>query len=70
MRNNSYKEYKTPVDILKEYNLKEEIALLPPLIIDELYDNFNIQNLNNYYNKLYHHVPALPEFIKFLIFLL
>ena len=61
LRKNSYKNYKTPVDILKENNFDERIAFIQPIIIDELYKNYR-QKLNHEYNYLYHYVPDPPGF--------
>ena len=60
MRKNSYKEWKTPVDILKEYNILPNIALLPPVIIDELYENIGQNDDSNLYSQVYHHDPEHP----------
>lgn len=60
-RKNSYKNYKTPVDILKENNIDEKIAFIQPIIVDELYKNYR-QDISYGYNYLYHHVPELPVF--------
>ena len=71
MRKNSYKGWKTPEDILKEYGLPEELLILPPIIIDdliksagnEILDLHPKQNIINfiYEKKLSYHVPDYPE---------
>ena len=67
-RKNSYKGYKTPKDIILEYNLPIETLILSPVIIDDiLYKKNKIKsylNLRESYseNNLYHHVPDYPEF--------
>jgi hypothetical protein len=73
MRKNSYKGWKTPKDILKQYSLPEEILVLTPVVIDDILykDRFfrkkekriDFQNNNNYvnlYNQVYHHVSEHP----------
>jgi hypothetical protein len=74
MRKNSYKGWKTPGDILKQYGLSEEILVLTPVVIDDILykDRFfrkrekriDFQDNNNYinlYNQVYHHVSEHPE---------
>ena len=74
MRKNSYKGWKTPGDILKQYGLPEEILVLTPVVIDDILykDRFfrerekriDFQDNNNYvnlYNQVYHHVSEHPE---------
>ena len=74
MRKNSYKGWKTPRDILKQYNLPTEILVLTPVVIDDILykDKFfrirkdrrdYFQDNNNYvnlYSKVYHHVTEHP----------
>jgi len=67
-RKNSYKGWKTPKDIIQEYNLPVEILVLPPVIIDDIL--FKKQKIKAYSklrksyseNNLYHHVPDYPGF--------
>jgi transposase len=74
MRKNSYKGWKTPGDILKQYSLPEEILVLTPVVIDDILykDRFfrkrekriDFQDNKNYvnlYNQVYHHVSEHPE---------
>lgn len=61
-RKNSYKNNKSPVDILKENNFDERIAFIQPIIVDELFKIYR-QNFSYKYNYLYHHVPDLPVLI-------
>lgn len=79
MRKNSYKGWKTPRDILKQYNLHTEILVLTPVVIDDILykDKFfrtrkensgYFRDNNNYvnlYNQVYHHVSELPGFCPF-----
>lgn len=61
LRKNSYKGWKTPLDILKEYNLPSAIAFLPPIIIDEEINNIG-QNENFKINfNLFHYVHRHHE---------
>jgi len=66
-RNNSYKEDKTPKDIIQEYNIPIETLILPPVIIDDiLFEKSKIKSYlklrKTYFeNDLYHHVPDYPE---------
>jgi len=73
MRKNSYKGWKTPRDILKQYSLPSEILVLTPVVIDDILykDKFfrkrekriNFQENNDYvdlYNKVYQHVSEHP----------
>ena len=62
MRKNSYKEWKTPVDILKEYNICPNIALLSPIILDTQFENTGQMFDPNLYYNLYHHVHVQPVF--------
>jgi len=76
MRKNSYKGWKTPADILSQYNLPTEILVLTPVIIDDILykDKFfriredrrdYFQDNNNYaklYSQVYHHVTEHPGF--------
>ncbi|MCK4526716.1 transposase [candidate division WOR-3 bacterium] len=73
-RKNSYKGWKTPRDILEQYNLPIEILVLTPVIIDDILykDRFfriredkrdYFRDNNNYaklYSKVYHHVAEYP----------
>ena len=71
IRKNSYKDWKSPKDILQEYGLPEEILILPPIIIDnlvksigtEILDLHPKQNIINfiYEKKLSYHVPDYPN---------
>ena len=66
-RKNSYKGYKSPVDILREYNINEDVALLSPVIVDEYFYKLRYRDfdVNCYNNILFHHVCDPPEkFIK------
>ena len=66
-RKNSYKEDKTPKDIIQEYNLPVEILVLSPVIIDDIL--YKKQKIKSFFklgeahleNNLYHHVPDYPE---------
>jgi transposase len=74
-RKNSYKNYKTPIDIFEsEYYINSTVGILPPIIVDDYFDDFDKINKlnelsldyfdNNFYSSLvYHHVPHLP--VKF-----
>jgi len=65
-RKNSYKGWKTPKNIIQEYNLPVEILTLPPVIIDDIL--FKKSKIKSYLelrksylkNDLYHHVPDYP----------
>jgi transposase len=65
-RKNSYKEWKTPKDIIQEYNLPVEILVLSPVIIDDIL--YGKQKIKSFFklreahleNDLYHHVPDHP----------
>jgi len=42
LRKNSYKDYKTPFNILNDYNyFNEDIAYIRPIILDDLFKNYN-----------------------------
>jgi transposase len=66
-RKNSYKEWKTPKDIIREYNIPIDILVLSPVIIDDIL--FKKSKIKSYLklrktylqNDLYHHVPDYPE---------
>ena len=72
-RKNSYKDYKTPMDIYNEnHGYHKIIGMLPPIIVDDYFDEFdNIKSLNDFnldscntlfYSYLvYHHVSNLPD---------
>jgi transposase len=72
MRKNSYKGWKSPKDILDEYNLPSKILILPPVIIDDIFkemekEDKNLpmkQNFDILYPELYHHVSEHPDFQK------
>jgi len=59
LRKNSYKQFKTPLNILENYKISPTTALLPPVIVDNLINKNHISHTH----KLYHHVPELPEFL-------
>ena len=65
-RKNSYKGWKTPKDIIQEYNIPIEILVLSPVIIDDILFKKSIiksyLKLRKTYsqNDLYHHVPDYP----------
>jgi transposase len=69
-RKNSYKGWKTPKDIIQEYNLPIEILILPPVIIDDIL--FKRSKIKSFFklreayfeNNVYHHVADLPGFSK------
>ena len=70
MRKNSYKEWKTPRDIIQEYGLPIGVLILPPIIIDEFIEDriFNLYpseyTTNFVYDRiLSHHVPDYPDVI-------
>ncbi|MCX7698679.1 MAG: hypothetical protein N2114_04350, partial [Candidatus Goldbacteria bacterium] len=60
---NSYKGFKSPSDILSEYNLSSDIAFIQPIIIDELYRH----NFSSEYNYLYHYVHDFPNSFKVIV---
>ncbi|MCX7699132.1 MAG: hypothetical protein N2114_06685, partial [Candidatus Goldbacteria bacterium] len=57
-RKNSYKGFKSPSDILSEYNLSSDIAFIQPIIIDRLYRH-NFSSEDNYLN---YYVHVLPDY--------
>ncbi|HOK41677.1 MAG TPA: integrase core domain-containing protein, partial [bacterium] len=64
LRKNSYKDYKTPFNILNDYNyFNEDIAYIRPIIVDDLFKNYNptFSFMDNY---LFHYVTELPDFLK------
>jgi len=61
LRKNSYKKFKTPVEILKEYKIFPSIAFMPPLIVDKLLCKNPLTSPLNFNYDLYHHVPEPPE---------
>jgi hypothetical protein len=67
-RKNSYKGWKTPKDIIQEYNIPIETLILSPVIIDDIL--FKKSKIKSYLklrktyleNDLYHHVPDYPDY--------
>jgi len=82
MRKNSHKGWKTPADILKNYNLPIQSLVLTPIVIDDvLYKDkfFRVKrdkedyfwdnnNKTNLYNQVYYHVYELPVYLSLQIY--
>ena len=72
IRQNSYRNFKTPLDYIKEKKINPEILILPPVFIDDIIydDKVGLSILTNimkkkkkYKKKLTHHVTRIPEII-------
>jgi len=61
-RKNSYKKFKTPVNILKDYKISPGIAFIPPLIVNKLLNKNPITPSLNLNYGPYHHVSEPPVF--------